>query len=353
MMKLQKKFLINKKNSIEEAMKKIKINGSRTLLVIEKNSRLIGTLSEGDIQKALIINSDVSVNISKIYNKKPKNIKEGNIENSDIANIFIEGQYGILPVVDKNKKLKKIITWSDIFRPDKNHIKLKNIDVVIMAGGKGERLRPYTQILPKPLVPINNKPMLEHIIENFQYFNFNKFHLILNHQANLIKSYFDNIKKNLKINYIKEPKVLGTAGGLRYLNKISSDDFIVANCDTLFKINYAKLYKYHKQNNNLMTVVVSNSRHTFQYGFCKTNKNKLLSIVEKPKFNFTVNTGLYLFNKKIIKLIPKGKKFDMTDLIKKCLDIKKNINVFKISPSSWNDLGQIKEFTKISKNYHN
>ena len=139
--------------------------------------------------------------------------------------------------------MQKVLTWEEIFNSDKEQVNLKNTDVVIMAGGKGERLKPFTEVLPKPLIPVNNKPMLEHIIENFSYFNFSKFHLVLNHQANLIKSYFQTIKKNYKLNYIKEPKPLGTAGGIYFVKKIKSDDFIIANCDTLFKINFTTITK--------------------------------------------------------------------------------------------------------------
>ena len=127
----------------------------------------------------------------------------------------MEEQIGIVPVVDSSNHVKKIISWNDIFNLKRNSSKLKSIDVVIMAGGKGERLKPYTSVLPKPLIPINNKPMLEHIILNFKYFNLNNFHLVLNHQAQLIKSYFKN-NKNLKINYVIEPKPLGTIGGIKF-----------------------------------------------------------------------------------------------------------------------------------------
>ena len=131
----------------------------------------------------------------------------------------MDKQIGIIPVVDSNNIVKRIISWDDVFGSKKNYSELKKIEVVVMAGGKGERLKPYTSVLPKPLIPINNKPMLEHIISNFKFFNIQNFHLVLNHQAKLIKSYFNNYDKNLKINYTLEPKPLGTVGGIRFVKK--------------------------------------------------------------------------------------------------------------------------------------
>ena len=221
---------------------------------------------------------------------------------------------------------------------------------MIMAGGEGERLKPYTSVLPKPLIPINNKPMLEHIILNLKYFNLKRFHLILNHQAHLIKSYFKGIK-NLNVNYVTEPKPLGTVGGIKYLKNIKSKNFILSNCDTLFKIDYLDFYNHHIKNNNFLTIAVSNMQHRFAYGFCKVNKEKLSSIKEKPSVSFIANAGLYIMKKEIIKLIPKNKKFDLTDLINKCLKQKKQVGVYKISKNSWKDLGMLSDFNKAFQDF--
>ena len=221
-----------------------------------------------------------------------------------------------------------------------------------MAGGKGERLKPYTSVLPKPLIPINNKPMLEHIISNFKFFNIQNFHLVLNHQAKLIKSYFNNYDKNLKINYTVEPKPLGTVGGIRFVKKIKSNNFLLSNCDTLFKIDYLKFYNYHEKNQNYLTLAVSNIQHEFSYGACKVQKTRLISIKEKPKLNFIANAGLYAMKREIINLIPKNKKFDLTDLINKCLKLKKKIGVYEIHNSSWTDLGKLSDFNKAFKNFN-
>ena len=347
-MKNLKLYLIDKKSSIKNAIIKIRKNGARTLVVVDKKKKLLGTISEGDIQKSILKNVKISSSINNIYNKKPKKISLKKYDKKKIKEIFLNEQYGILPLVNDYGIVKKILTWEETFNPDKKFLKLKDVDVVIMAGGKGERLKPLTEILPKPLVPINNKPMLEHIIESLKFFNFNKFHFVLNHQAELIKSYFINNYKNLKINFIKETKPLGTAGGIYFIDKkTSSNDLLIANCDTLFKVDYVKFFNFHKNSNNILTLAVSNMQHIFPYGFCKVNSRKLVSIKEKPKLSFIANTGLYFANKKITKLIPKNKRFEMTDLIKKCLSTGKKIGIYEIPESSWTDLGQLSDFKKV------
>lgn len=345
-------LIVFEKDSLKSAMNKMKRNGTRTVVVSDSKKFLLGTLSEGDIQKALIKNKNLNTNIKKIYNKKPKKILDKDYDFRLIKKIFIDGQFGLIPIVNNSNKIIKLITWDDIFNPDNEIDKLKNIEIIVMAGGKGERLRPYTRVLPKPLLPINNKPMLEHILENFNYFNFEKFHLVLNHQANLIKSYFEiNKNDNFKLNYIKESKPLGTAGGISLIKNIKSKDFIIANCDTLFRIDYMKFYKEHKKNQNFITLVVSEEKHIFPYGSCKIKSNRLISFKEKPKLNFITSVGLYFVKKEIINLIPKKKYFDMTDLINKCLKKKIKIGVFKVPNESWSDLGQLTDFKKAIKSY--
>ena len=342
-------FLISKENvTIKVAMEKIKRNGARTLVILDKRKKLIGTLSEGDIQKALLNKATIHSQINNFLNRNPKKVDLNRLKKIDLKKFFITGQYGLIPVVNKNNQLKNIITFADVFS-QKEAPELKLIDVIIMAGGKGTRLKPLTEILPKPLIPINNKPMLEHIIDNFKLFNFKKFHLIINHQGELIKSYFNSLKNKQKIYFTKEKKPLGTIGGLSLIKKNISENFILSNCDNLFKIDYQKFYKTHINSQNKITIVVSKKQYEFPYGFCKVKSQRLLSVNEKPKYNFIANAGLYFMNKDIIKLIKKNKFLDMTDLIKRCLKTKVKIGVFSIESKDWIDLGQLSDLKKVFK----
>ena len=332
MKNIKKFFLFTKHESIKMVLKKIIKNGTRTIVVIDPRRKLLGTLTEGDIQRFLLKNNNINLKITKIYNKNPQKINLKMIKNHNLIEKFINKQIGLIPVVNNKNILQNVITWSEVFKAEKSKSELKKIDVVIMAGGKGERLKPYTDILPKPLIPVNSKPMLEHIIENFEYFHFRKFHLVLNHQAQLIKTYFQSKQKNYKINFIKEAKTLGTIGGLSLVKKISSDDILISNCDTLFKIDYEKFFDFHKKGEYFLTLIVSKSEHVFPYGACKINSTRLISLEEKPVTSFIANAGLYFAKKELTRLIPKNQNYNMNKLIEKCLRLKKKLGYIVLSP---------------------
>ena len=222
-----------------------------------------------------------------------------------------------------------------------------------MAGGKGERLKPYTEILPKPLIPINSKPMLEHIIDNFTYFNFNKFHLVLNHQAELIKSYFQSKKIILKSIMLKNLKSLVQLVEYILLKKLIQMILSLQIVILYSKLIITSFMIIIKKNKNFITLAASKTQHVFPYGFCKLKANNLISIDEKPKFNFIANTGLYFVKKEIIKLIPKNRKFEMTDLIEKCLKNKYKTGVYLIPSDSWTDLGQLSIYKNLTKVFNN
>ena len=288
-------FLIDEKSTIKNAIIKIRKNGARTLVVVNKKRKLLGTISEGDIQKSILKNIKISTKIINIYNKAPKKIRLKKIDKKKIKKIFLNKQYGILPIVDNFDIVKKIITWDDIFNLDKKFFKFKNINVVIMAGGKGERLKPLTEILPKPLVPINNKPMLEHIIESLKYFNFNQFFLILNHQADLIKSYFINNYKNLNINYIKEKKPLGTAGGINLIEKKKLyDDFKIFQNYNIFLFDKKDISKIIYSNKSIEEFEVDKIYPSSLN--IEIKKTKLLALTKKNNTNFVIGANGNLLN---------------------------------------------------------
>ena len=346
MKKLDQKLIISKNETIKKAILKIRMNGTRTLVVTNKDRNLLGILSEGDIQNALIKNITLDDKILKIFNKFPKKIVNDNYNKEKIKNIFIKNQFGLIPVVTREDIIERIVTWKELFS-QKNFNNLSKLDVIIMAGGQGTRLKPITEILPKPLVPIKGKPMVQHIIDNFRYFKFKKINLVLNHQSKLIKSYFNSINKKNKLKFYTEPKKMGTVGGIVHVKKELSNDFILTNCDTIFNLDFIKFYETHKKNKNLITIVVSKKKTVFPYGDCKIKSGKLLKINEKPKFDLIANTGLYLLNKKIIKILKKTKIELMTDLINYCLKKKQNIGVHEILSTEWEDYGKISDFKKI------
>ena len=224
-----------------------------------------------------------------------------------------------------------------------------------MAGGKGQRLLPFTDILPKPLIPIQGKPIIDHIIELFEDTGIKNFFLTLNYKSKILKSYFRSQKnKNYKLNFVVEKKPLGTVGSLNLLKNKLETDFFSINCDIVVKHDLKQIYDFHKLNNNDLTIVTSPKTIKILYGVCESNaKGKLKSLTEKPVYNFFVNTGLYVFKKNVINLIPKNKEFGINDLIEKMKKEKKNIGVYPISPNSWFDVGQWSEYSKTNDFFKN
>jgi NDP-sugar pyrophosphorylase family protein len=216
-----------------------------------------------------------------------------------------------------------------------------------MAGGKGARLEPFTNVLPKPLVPINEKPVIEHIIEKFIGNKISNFFITTNYKSKILKAYFQEKKPKFKLKFIDESKPLGTAGGLRLLEGKIKKPFIVTNCDTIININFDDLMYFHISKGNDVTLVVSFKEHIIPYGTCKlTKKGYLQNIIEKPKFDFFVNVGLYVLNPNLIKLIPKNKTYDMIDFLRFAKTKKKQIGVYPIDDESWIDVGQWSEYHK-------
>ena len=348
-----KKYLINKEKKIKDALKLIDKNGEKTCLVLDENKKLFGSLTDGDIRRK-ILRKGKSINekIHKFCNRKTVFVKEGKINKKKIKQIFLRKKIEILPLVNRNEKITKIILKSEIFKIAKrkkfNKNSLSKIKVVVMAGGKGQRLDPITRIFPKPLVPIKDKTAIENIVDSFSKFGVRKFFFVVNHKADLIKAYFKN--KNFvgkRIQYINESKPLGTAGGLEKLRGKIKGNFVVTNCDVIFDFNFNKLIKTHVNKRNDLTLVTSNQISILPYGVCEINShNELIKIHEKPKDKHLITTGLYILNSSVLNLIPKNKFLDMNQLIEISKINKKRIGIFKISQKSWQDIGQLHEYKK-------
>ncbi len=347
-------FIIDKNKSIKDAIKKINGNGQKTCFVIDENKKLFGSITDGDIRRRILKNEkSINEKVKKYCNKKTKYILSSNTNSKRIKRIFVTKKIEILPVLNSNKKIVKIILKSEVFSfKKKKKFKQKNLKsnlrVVIMAGGKGQRLDPITRIFPKPLVPIKDKTAIENIIDNFSKFGVKKFDLILNYKSELIKAFFKS-KQNLphKILYHEEKKPLGTAGGLEKLKNKIKGNFIVTNCDVFFNFNLNILTQQHFKNKNDLTLVVSHQNSILPYGVCKLNKeNNFVKINEKPKFKHLITTGLYLINSSILKLIPKNKYLDMNSLIDICKKNNMKIGIFKIKKNNWQDIGQLTEYKK-------
>ena len=334
-------------NLLESLKKMDKIN--RKLLIVEKNNLFIGLLSIGDIQRAIIKNINLETKITDILRK---NIKIANIDDSldKIKKMMFKYRMELCPVVNHSSKIINIYYWEDFFKDKKIKYANKiNLPVVVMAGGLGTRLRPLTNVIPKPLIPIKDTTIIEEIFEKFSNYNCNNFFLSLNYKFDLIKFYIENQKLPYKIEYIKENKPLGTAGSLSLLKDKINETFFITNCDCLIDQDYFEILDYHRKNKNEMTIVSSLKHLSIPYGTINTKKNgELDTLSEKPNLTFQINSGMYILEAHLINEIPENKFFHITDLVENILRKNGRIGVFPISEQSWLDIGSWNQYLDIA-----
>ncbi len=337
---------------IIDAMQKIDITGSGILFIVDKQKKLIGTLTDGDIRRWLIKTGNLNTKISEIMHNNPYYLMVQDRENA--LELMIEKQVRALPIINKQYQIVDIIF--NTYNEKKNnygitHI-LRDIPVVIMAGGKGTRLLPYTNILPKPLIPIGDKPILERVIEQFYKFGCEEFFLILNHKKNMIKAYFNEHEQKYKIQYIDEEKPLGTGGGLSLLKKKIRGTFILTNCDILIEDDFGEIIKFHKNNRNKISMICSLRKFKIPYGVIHMGSKGIVeSIQEKPCISFFANTGCYIVDSEILEEIPDNTSIGFPDIIELYRKKGTQVGVYPINESAWLDMGQIDELEKMKKRF--
>ena len=333
-------LFINESLSIKEAIKKLDETAKKILLVVQDN-KLIGVLTDGDIRRWILKSGSLSDPVSLIMIKTPISISEEDIK--DAKKILKEYSIEAIPVLNKKKEVIDIIFWNDNFNRKFKFNKMDN-PVVIMAGGKGTRLDPYTKILPKPLIPIGDIPIVERIINKFNEYGCNNFYMTVSYKKNMIKAYFNEIQKPYTIEYIEEEKPLGTAGSLYLLKDKIMDTFFLINCDILIEGNYSDMLKYHKEHKAKITLITSLKHYTIPYGVIQINGDSdVKKMIEKPEYDFLVNTGMYILEPEVINDIPANEFFHITDLINDYINKGKKIGVYPVSEGSWLDMGQFKE----------
>ncbi len=353
MIKQFETILIDKSASVKDAMKQLDKTAEKILFVVEGTNKLIGSLTDGDIRRWILKDGKLTEQVNNICFKGTFFVSE-NYKIEDVKEEIITRKIVYVPVVNEEKEIIEFLIWDKIFDGKiKRKIKEKlNIPVVIMAGGKGTRLDPFTRILPKPLIPVGDKTILELIIEKFLEYQVEHFYLSVNHKANIIKSYFEELNPEYKLDYLYEDKPLGTVGALKQLEGKIKDNLILTNCDIIIDADYSDLYNHHVQNNNDITLVASVKHYNIPYGICEIeNGGTLIEIREKPEYDFLVNTGMYVLNSDILQYIPKNEFFHITHLIEKIKKIGKKVGVYPISENSWVDTGEWIEYKKAVEKF--
>lgn len=336
--------------TVVDAMQLIDNNAKGILFLVDENRKLIGVITDGDIRRWLIKTGDLHANVEQFMNRNPKSIVKKDLGTAKeyMSKLSITA----LPIVTNDGILNDVIFHDETDTQYREHLDttLKEVKVVVMAGGKGTRLYPYTKILPKPLIPIGDIPIMERILDAFREYGIKSFYATVNYKKNMIKSYFSEISKDYEITYVEEDKPLGTGGSLRLIDEKLDEPFIVTNCDILIDANYGKLYRHHIESDNEITVVCALKNLVVPYGVVDTSENGLISAMkEKPKLSYLVNTGMYVLNPELVKEIPENEFYHMTDLINKLLKEKRKVGMYPVSEDAFLDMGEFEEMNRMEE----
>ncbi len=321
------------------------------LLIVFRNDSFESLISIGDIQRSLLKNNDFNKPLNQFLRK---NINVGNVTQSkeEITDLMIKYKVELMPIVDDNNMLIDVFFWKDVIKENLSGHKITgNLPVVIMAGGKGERLKPITNLIPKPLVPVGNKAFIEIIMDTFKEHGINNFHLSVNYKAELIEQYFES-KPDYNVSYYSESKPLGTAGSLHLMKDYINSTFFVSNCDILIDQDYSEILKYHKDNKNELTAVAAVKTYSIPYGTMDVEENGMLkALKEKPSLTFYVNAGLYILEPHLLKEIPTDDFYHITNLIEHIQKRKGKIGVFPVSEGSWMDIGELNQYEATKERF--
>lgn len=338
------KHLIAEQSTIREALKKINLlpNGhALVLFVLNEKQQIIGSISDGDIRRALLKGLSLDEKVLPAINKNYKFINE-KVSAKEIKK-YREEDFKIAPIVDEDKKLVDLIDF-------KQRKCILPLDAIIMAGGKGTRLHPYTQDIPKPLLELEKKPIICHNIDRLAYFGVRNFYVSVNHLKEQIKKTLDEYYQDsdISIEYIEENKPLGTLGSVGLVDDYKNDDLLVINADILTNIDFEDFYMSYKNSDDDMCVAAFSVNIDIPYAVLETKENKILSFLEKPSYTYHSNAGIYLFKKKFVKIIPQEQQYDAIDLMNYLIEKKHNLSHFPIT-GYWLDIGNLQNYRKAKE----
>lgn len=342
-----KERVISPSTSLLDAMKQMD-HGKVKMLFVFDNEHFEGIVTIGDIQRAIIRGVALTEPISIIVDKNKKYAKAGEPQES-IRRKMLSLRAECMPVVDERNELVDVLFWADMFhRPEIQHREKIDLPVVIMAGGKGTRLKPITNVIPKPLIPIGDKTILEEIMNQFEAIGCTKFYMSVNYKSDLMRFYIDQLEHAYDIEFFEEPKPLGTIGSVALLKDKITTPFFVSNCDIIIDQDYRDVYEYHIDNHNDLTIVTAVKSFRIPYGVIETGEEGLMKeLKEKPEHTYMINTGVYVLNPELISEIPEGEFFHITHLMEKIQARGGRVGCFPVSEHAWKDMGEWPEYLKM------
>ncbi len=339
----ESEIVIFKHNTLLQSLvklNKIKNYDDLTLFVEDENKKIIGSITDGDIRRSIIKSNNLNLEVGNVCNKNFFNIVDDNVYQN--LEIFRDKGVKILPVLNKNGTLNRVLDLN-------KHKSILPLECMIMAGGRGKRLSPLTDKIPKPMLTLGGKPIIEYNIDRLISFGIKKIYISIKYLGEQIQSYFgDGSSKGIQIEYVWEEKPLGTAGALSLLKNIKTENILLINSDLFTNADFEQMFKSLKSNNADMVVASTKYKVNIPYAVFDNYQEKVLGFIEKPTYNYHSNAGIYIFDKKWISLIPKNSFFDITTLMD--LIIKKNKKIIH-EPilGYWIDIGSPIEYKNASE----
>ncbi|MFN1835360.1 nucleotidyltransferase family protein [Balneola sp. MJW-20] len=344
-MRHYKEHLIPSGTTIRESLKVLdKLASDAISFVVDKDDKLIGSLTDGDVRRGLIRGAELEQAVDEIIQSDPKYLRKGDHDIEKVIK-YRDKNYRIIPILDKNDHVVNVINFGYL----KSYLP---IDVVIMAGGKGTRLRPLTEDTPKPLLQVGEKPILEHNIDRLTLFGMDDYWISVNYLGEQIEEHFGNGKgKNLHIQYIWENEPLGTIGSVSKIDNFIHNHVLVTNSDILTNLDYEDFFLRFLEEKADFAVVTIPYKVDVPYAVLETSNGHVMSFKEKPTYTYYSNGGIYLMKKEITEQIPKNSFYDTTDLMEDLISEGKKVLSYPLS-GYWLDIGKHEDFEKAQKDIH-
>ena len=344
---MKEQYVVSRDITVKAAIEQMERESIKAVVVTDANGKVAGLFANGDMRAFFLRGGSLSANICEAMNPSPvlfRSVADAEEERLTCKRV-------IYPVVDAQGRLTDVLDDDRSESSGKISDELRDVPLVIMAGGKGTRLHPYTKIIPKPLIPIGDVTITERILQSFRRYGCREVIMVLNYKANMIKAYMNELEKDYELRFVEETEFLGTAGGLKLVRDQLHSTFFLSNCDVLINADLECIYRTHKMKQNKITFVCSMKDIVVPYGVVETDRDgAIIGMREKPAFSLLINTGLYMIEPEVIDDIRDGEFIHMPDLAQRYLDRGEKVGVFPISERSWMDMGQFSEMENMMKN---
>ena len=341
-------LLINQDVTLISALEKLDAAGKRCLFAVDDKGQLKGSLTDGDVRRYIVAKATSKGKVKDAMKVDPVYVSSDKV---GIARDLMR-KYNIsaIPVVDGQHVVTEVILEGGNNYKRAVRTLETPLPVVMMAGGVGSRLMPITSVIPKPLVPVNGKPIAEHIIDRFCEAGCRDFYFVLNYKKGMIKAYFEDLERDYDVTYLEEKQYLGTGGGLKLTEGCINTPFFLTNCDVLIDADLYDLVAVHMKSHNVITVVCSLKNYAIPYGTIEISEGgQIIGMREKPSIPSLVNTGCYLVDPRVLDFIGIDESIGFPDVILRCQKAGLNVGVYPISEGSWLDMGQPDELERMSK----